>query len=754
MPAAEISFNFTPEEALEYFRRREEKKVSWSYKDVWQEEHKRAFTVAKLTKASLLNDVQQSLDKALAEGKSFEQWRTEILQKLDKVWLGKTYGELWDEMSPEEQEKHEEPTEDERKRVISESRLTTIFRTNMFSSYQSGRYRQLVDDVEDYPYWRYVTMEDEAVRPLHAALHGKVFRWDDPFWDTHYPPNGYNCRCEVEGLDDFDLEAQGLTLEEGAMFTLKEPDGTERAAYRDADGKTYPCDKGWSYNVGKEDGLRRVIEDKDLPEQLRLQLDWDLQQFDEQAKAVAETVKAEAKAAVDKAKAAPKAAEPQTVKPAAQPAVKPAAQPSAEPAEETPPSDAKPKKSRKPKADKLQEQEQAILRDMERQNKELEKLYQQLDTPLPEPPEEPALEAVKAENAPAAADARPVKQAEKEVKPLKAADTNNKKEAKKAKKLKKKTASGSKRRADEAPKKVKKAKVKDEEQAAEIELPPVKSEAAAEGPQYVDTPIPAKGTETEPLREGLSFLPIKRNMPPVKEKVKAHIEAGIKRNFDKEKLPATFKEAIAAAEEIAKEDAEKRKVRLYKDQLGDAVDSIPIYFDNVKDFTVEKFEKYIETQTIEYAVAITKDGIPLVGAIGGANYVNLYSAMRKYSHETGIPLETLMDQMEGGTVIHNHTRGDSTFSTNDLVTYAYRWRLGELKAIAQKSNYVFLPNLKFKRLNIENFINSLEIMFCDAEILLAISTVHIACRFAHNELKNALKGYGIYKRVKRKNKNH
>ena len=50
------------------------------------------------------------------------------------------------------------------------------------------------------PYSRYIAIEDQKSRPSHAALNGKVFKKDDPLWDTHYPPNGFGCRCRVEGV--------------------------------------------------------------------------------------------------------------------------------------------------------------------------------------------------------------------------------------------------------------------------------------------------------------------------------------------------------------------------------------------------------------------------------------------------------------------------------------------------------------------------------------------------------------------------
>jgi hypothetical protein len=35
---------------------------------------------------------------------------------------------------------------------------------------------------------------------------GTVLPVDDPFWDTHYPPIGFNCRCGVRSLSESELE--------------------------------------------------------------------------------------------------------------------------------------------------------------------------------------------------------------------------------------------------------------------------------------------------------------------------------------------------------------------------------------------------------------------------------------------------------------------------------------------------------------------------------------------------------------------
>jgi hypothetical protein len=49
---------------------------------------------------------------------------------------------------------------------------------------------------------RYRTVGDSKVRADHRKLDGLVFPPDDPFWDKHYPPSDYGCRCDAEETND------------------------------------------------------------------------------------------------------------------------------------------------------------------------------------------------------------------------------------------------------------------------------------------------------------------------------------------------------------------------------------------------------------------------------------------------------------------------------------------------------------------------------------------------------------------------
>ncbi|EDV1421000.1 phage head morphogenesis protein, partial [Salmonella enterica subsp. salamae] len=95
------------------------------------------------------------------------------------------------------------------------------------------------------------------------ALNGLVFRYDDPFWKTHYPPNGWNCRCRVRALSQTRMDALGLKATQGDKYlTTKKVQAAVNKATGEiididmdvttfADGaRVMTPDAGWSYNPG------------------------------------------------------------------------------------------------------------------------------------------------------------------------------------------------------------------------------------------------------------------------------------------------------------------------------------------------------------------------------------------------------------------------------------------------------------------------------------------------------------------------
>ena len=91
-------------------------------------------------------------------------------------------------------------------------RTRVIYGTNLRTSYAAGRYRQLKEASDVLVYWQYRhSHRAQTPRQQHLAWDGMVLRHDDPFWDTHYPPNGWGCGCYVVGLAEEDLSRVGKT---------------------------------------------------------------------------------------------------------------------------------------------------------------------------------------------------------------------------------------------------------------------------------------------------------------------------------------------------------------------------------------------------------------------------------------------------------------------------------------------------------------------------------------------------------------
>lgn len=210
------------------------------------EAHAVEFAVAGITKLDVLSDIQNSLTRSLTGGMSFRQFQDELEPLLQrKGWLGR--GLVADDDGVLLGKK------------LMPYRLDTIFRTNIQSAYAAGRYQQQMRNVADRPYWEYNAVMDNRTRPTHAALNGRVFRWDDPIWQTIYPPNGYNCRCWVRALTEAQMKNHPLGVEtsDDRLVTVQQPyglDGEMRPvkAYRDPKtGQLLVPDAGFHLNPGR-----------------------------------------------------------------------------------------------------------------------------------------------------------------------------------------------------------------------------------------------------------------------------------------------------------------------------------------------------------------------------------------------------------------------------------------------------------------------------------------------------------------------
>lgn len=94
------------------------------------------------------------------------------------------------------------------------------------SAQMAAKWEQMAADGDEY-YLQYRTAGDGAVRPEHAALHNVTLPASDSFWDTYYPPNGWNCRCTVVQVLKYMHEAtpHDEAMERGAAALAKDKKG-------------------------------------------------------------------------------------------------------------------------------------------------------------------------------------------------------------------------------------------------------------------------------------------------------------------------------------------------------------------------------------------------------------------------------------------------------------------------------------------------------------------------------------------------
>lgn len=210
-------------EAIDYLKGKlPEASLDW--KSLAGPVHGKVFTVAGSTSADLSREIQQSLVKGLANGTTITQFRKDFdatVQKHGWTYKGKRG---W--------------------------RTRVIFDANMRAAHMAGRWAQVqaIKATGSKMFGQYRHTPSNHPRRLHMEWNGLIYEADNPFWDTHFTPNGYGCKCTVRWYTETDFKARGL--QESAPFKLKTRNVT------DIYGDTYDqvplgVDPGWDHNVGK-----------------------------------------------------------------------------------------------------------------------------------------------------------------------------------------------------------------------------------------------------------------------------------------------------------------------------------------------------------------------------------------------------------------------------------------------------------------------------------------------------------------------
>lgn len=249
-----VLFNLEPKAAVAYLQRKGFK-LTWNWQEQLDEAHARAFTVAKVARLDVLQDIRAALDESLKKGLTFQDFQKNLTPTLQaKGWWGKQI--IVDSQGGAEVAKLGSPW-----------RLNTIYRTNLQSAFMAGRYQAMADGADSHPYWQYVAIMDGRTRPSHAAMNGRVFKVDDPIWNTAYPPNGFNCRCRVRPVSAPTLKREGLAWQssEGKRRTITVDAGVDKRTGEVAQARRtgidipgpngqpvfFAPDAGFNFNAGK-----------------------------------------------------------------------------------------------------------------------------------------------------------------------------------------------------------------------------------------------------------------------------------------------------------------------------------------------------------------------------------------------------------------------------------------------------------------------------------------------------------------------
>lgn len=162
-----------------------------------------SFSIAGLARAEQLQGALDSLTTALDTGETFDAWKARVRR-----------GEI--------------------DLDLPDHRLANIYRTNLQGAYARGRCQQHDAVADRRPWLLYSATNDSRTRPAHAAMDGTILHRDDPWWQTHRPPNGYQCRCTVIALSPAQAERRG---------------GPKPAKPDPATGDPPAPDPGWDYDT-------------------------------------------------------------------------------------------------------------------------------------------------------------------------------------------------------------------------------------------------------------------------------------------------------------------------------------------------------------------------------------------------------------------------------------------------------------------------------------------------------------------------
>ena len=231
------SFNIPNEEAKKYIDAKSRVLPTDTWKDITQSAHSKAFVIAGISKLELLSDTHAIIAQQMETGTSFSDFRKQFREKVAQ------HG--WTKFETED-------------RKYQAWRTKIIYHTNMNAAIAAGEWEQITSESsrKNFPYLQYVHGyygESKNPRVEHKAWDGIVLPVDDPFWERHYPPNGFNCNCGVRQLTKAEGE-EILGISQDVPYSEEKQLKKMRKYAQIFERQDANLEKsGWAYNVGIND---------------------------------------------------------------------------------------------------------------------------------------------------------------------------------------------------------------------------------------------------------------------------------------------------------------------------------------------------------------------------------------------------------------------------------------------------------------------------------------------------------------------
>jgi SPP1 gp7 family putative phage head morphogenesis protein len=223
-----LSFERSPDEAIEYFK---SKKVVTrkTFDQLAEDARSAAFTVSGGYKKQIIEGFRSEIIKSLEAGTP----QREVINRFREILNGANHKKL------------------------GAFHLETVIRSNLQLAYSTGRRRALERSADDLPYWQFQAVLDDRTRPEHRALHGIVLPANHEYWNTKFPPIGFNCRCTVTATTE---------IPEG--YNPESPNGDAKIFYDDRgspakaeiDTSVYDLAAGDFKGVPPQGSLKEIIE--------------------------------------------------------------------------------------------------------------------------------------------------------------------------------------------------------------------------------------------------------------------------------------------------------------------------------------------------------------------------------------------------------------------------------------------------------------------------------------------------------------